>query len=138
MLAKTLGSSQSRTKAHEEEHAVFLSGNGPLAEEVREALMRDERARLIEQGHKTKKSDAARKVNSFVQNIMHFRDSNVATTDPPIERVAVLDEAQRAWDVKPEGINAHEKIEATTWFLKEGMAAAAPDATAPQRCKRLD
>jgi hypothetical protein len=40
------------------------------------------------------------------------------------------DEAQRAWDVKPEGINVHEKIEATTWFLKEGMTAAAPDATA--------
>jgi hypothetical protein len=33
--------------------------------------------------------------------------------------------------VKPEGINVHEKIEATTWFLKEGMTAAAPDATAP-------
>jgi Uncharacterized conserved protein (DUF2075) len=130
MLAKTLGSSQSRTKAHEEEHAVFLSDNGPLAEEVREALMRDERARLIEQGHKTKKSDAARKVNSFVQNIMHFRDSNVATTDPPIERVAVFDEAQRAWDVKQEGINVHEKIEATTWFLNGRNDCRRPDATA--------
>lgn len=88
-----------RTKAHEEEHAVFLSGNGPLVEVLREALARDEHGRLKEQGQKTKKSDAARKVNSFVQNIMHFRDGNVVTSEPPIERVAVFDEAQRAWDM---------------------------------------
>jgi schlafen family protein len=89
-----------RTKAHEEEHAVFLSGNGPLVEVLREALARDEHTRLKEQGHRIRKSDAVRKVNSFVQNIMHFRDSNVVTTEPPIERVAVFDEAQRAWDAK--------------------------------------
>ncbi|MGY3610776.1 MULTISPECIES: DNA/RNA helicase domain-containing protein [unclassified Bradyrhizobium] len=90
-----------RTQAHKEEHAVFLSGNGPLVEVLREALARDEYGRLKEQGQKTKKSDAARKVNSFVQNIMHFRDSNVVTSEPPIERVAVFDEAQRAWDMNP-------------------------------------
>jgi hypothetical protein len=37
-------------------------------------------------------------VKSFVQNIMHFRDANLITSEPPIERVAVFDEAQRAWD----------------------------------------
>ena len=89
-----------RTKAHQDEHAVFLSGNGPLVEVLREALARDEHDRLKEQGEKTKKSDAARKVNSFVQNIMHFRDSSLVNPDAPIERVAVFDEAQRAWDAK--------------------------------------
>ncbi|MGY4317633.1 DUF2075 domain-containing protein [Bradyrhizobium sp. JR3.5] len=89
-----------RTKAHEEEHAVFLSGNGPLVEVLREALARDEHAQLKERGEKAKKSDAVRKVKSFVQNIMHFRDSNLVTSEPPIERVAVFDEAQRAWDTK--------------------------------------
>ena len=89
-----------RTKAHEDEHAVFLSGNGPLVEVLREALARDEHARLKERGEKTKKSDAARKVNSFVQNIMHFRDGSLANSAAPIERVAVFDEAQRAWDAK--------------------------------------
>jgi schlafen family protein len=88
-----------RTKAHEEEHAVFLSGNGPLVEVLREALARDEYGRQKERGQKSKKADAARKVNSFVQNIMHFRDNNLTTTEPPIERVAVFDEAQRAWDM---------------------------------------
>ena len=87
-----------RTKAHADEHAVFLSGNGPLVEVLREALARDEHARLRERGEKTKKSDAARKVRSFVQNIMHFRDSNLMNSDAPVERVAVFDEAQRAWD----------------------------------------
>ncbi|MFK4720814.1 hypothetical protein ABIE89_001914 [Bradyrhizobium niftali] len=89
-----------RTKAHEEEHAVFLSGNGPLVEVLREALARDEHAQLKERGEKSRKSDALRKVKSFVQNIMHFRDSNLVTSEPPIERVAVFDEAQRAWDAK--------------------------------------
>ena len=87
-----------RTKAHEDEHAVFLSGNGPLVEVLREALARDEHSRSKEQGEKSKKSDAARKVNSFVQNMMHFRDNSLLTSDAPIERVAVFDEAQRAWD----------------------------------------
>jgi schlafen family protein len=35
-----------RTNAHEEEHAVFLSGNGPLVDVLREALARDEHAQL--------------------------------------------------------------------------------------------
>jgi len=89
-----------RTKAHGDEHAVFLSGNGPLVEVLREALARDEYAQSKERGEKSKKSEAARKVKSFVQNIMHFRDANLVTSEPPIERVAVFDEAQRAWDTK--------------------------------------
>jgi hypothetical protein len=36
----------------------------------------------------------------LVQNIMHFRDSSLQTWNAPIERVAVFDEAQRAWDAK--------------------------------------
>jgi hypothetical protein len=87
-----------RTKAHEDEHAVFLSGNGPLVEVLREALARDEHAQLKDRGEKSKKSEATRKVKSFVQNIMHFRDASLVTSEPPIERVAVFDEAQRAWD----------------------------------------
>ena len=31
-----------RMRAHDDEHAVFLSGNGPLVEVLREALARDE------------------------------------------------------------------------------------------------
>ena len=87
-----------RTNVHEEEHAVFLSGNGPLVEVLREALARDEYDRSRNSGQKIRKADAERKVKSFIQNIMHFRDANLGISNPPIERVAVFDEAQRAWD----------------------------------------
>jgi hypothetical protein len=83
---------------HEEEHAVFLSGNGPLVEVLREALARDEYDRSKNSGKKIRKADAERRVKSFIQNIMHFRDANLGIPDPPIEKVAVFDEAQRAWD----------------------------------------
>lgn len=87
-----------RTKTHKDEHAVFLSGNGPLVEVLSEALARDEHERSKGIGPTIRKSDAERKVKKFIQNIMHFRDSSMQTTDAPIERVAVFDEAQRAWD----------------------------------------
>ena len=87
-----------RTSAHEDEHAVFLSGNGPLVDVLREALARDEHAQSKLTGSPIRKADAARKVKSFIQNIMHFRDDSLTSADAPIERVAVFDEAQRAWD----------------------------------------
>jgi hypothetical protein len=87
-----------RTQIHKDEHAVFLSGNGPLVDVLREALARDEHERSKLTESPIRKADAARKVKSFVQNIMHFRDDNLASSKPPIERVAVFDEAQRAWD----------------------------------------
>jgi hypothetical protein len=65
---------------------------------LREALARDEHDRSRNIGQKIRKADAARKVKSFIQNIMHFRDAYLGISDPPIERVAVFDEAQRAWD----------------------------------------
>jgi hypothetical protein len=37
-------------------------------------------------------------VKSFIQNIHHFRDASLQNPAVPIERVAVFDEAQRAWD----------------------------------------
>jgi len=89
-----------RTKVHKEEHAVFLSGNGPLVGVLREALARDEQAQAKALKKKTKKADAMRKVEPFIQNIHHFRDANLTTDAAPIEHVAVFDEAQRAWDKK--------------------------------------
>jgi hypothetical protein len=82
-----------RAKDHNDEHAVFLSGNGPLVEVLREALARDQ----SERDGITKK-DALRKVASFVQNIHHFRDEALKDSQAPVEKVVVFDEAQRAWD----------------------------------------
>lgn len=83
----------SRSKAHSDEHAVFLSGNGPLVEVLREALARDQ---MVREG--LKKSIALRQVESFVQNIHHFRDEALKSDRPPVEKVVIFDEAQRAWN----------------------------------------
>ena len=98
-----------RTKTHEDEHAVFLSGNGPLVEVLREALARDEKLRAEEAGRSINVGEARRKVKSFIQNIHHFRDANLTTSEPPIEKVVVFDEAQRAWDANKIGKFMKEK-----------------------------
>ena len=75
------------------EHAVFLSGNGPLVEVLREALARDQANR-----EGISKAEAKRKTEQFIQNIHHFRDDALNQTGAPIEKVVIFDEAQRAWD----------------------------------------
>jgi hypothetical protein len=86
-----------RMKADEDEHAVFLSGNGPLVDVLREALSRDEVATSKENGEPITKKVAAIKANAFIQNIHHFRDDNLISQKAPVEKVVVFDEAQRAW-----------------------------------------
>ena len=88
-----------RKNIYEDEHAVFLSGNGPLVDVLREALTRDEVQRVKALGNKIKKDDSYRKASSFIQNIHHFRDDSLLTDKAPIEKVVVFDEAQRAWTV---------------------------------------
>ncbi|EXI62810.1 hypothetical protein MHD_06710 [Mannheimia granulomatis] len=84
-----------RMNIAEEEHAVFLSGNGPLVNVLREALMRD----AVAQSHsKLKKSTVRPKVEAFIQNIHHFRDEYLKDLTAPIEKVVIFDEAQRAWN----------------------------------------
>lgn len=82
-----------RQKIAEDEHAVFLSGNGPLVDVLQEALARDDAKR----NHILRK-EASRKVKEFIQIIHHFRDDAISVDTPPVEKVAIFDEAQRAWD----------------------------------------
>ncbi len=89
-----------RMKIDEDEHAVFLSGNGPLVAVLREALTRDEVQTAKENGKPLTKKEAAIKSNAFIQNIHHFRDDNLLSDRAPIEKVVVFDEAQRAWTQK--------------------------------------
>jgi len=87
-----------RMKADKDEHAVFLSGNGPLVDVLREALTRDEVLTAKEKGENLTKKQAAIKANAFIQNIHHFRDEYLKDEfNAPIEKVVVFDEAQRAW-----------------------------------------
>ncbi len=89
-----------RMKIAEDENAVFLSGNGPLVEVLREALTRDEVNTAKLNGHKLTKKEAAIKANAFIQNIHHFRDEGLISDKAPTEKVVVFDEAQRAWTQK--------------------------------------
>lgn len=87
----------SRTKISKEEHAVFLSGNGPLVSVLREALVRDKLEVVKKQG--ITKTEVRQEVEPFIQNIHHFRDEYLRDKSAPIERVVIFDEAQRAWNV---------------------------------------
>ncbi len=89
-----------RQRAHSDEHAVFLSGNGPLVDVLREALALDAVAKAKEAGRATSKVQEDRRASAFIQNIHHFRDDALANPAAPVEKVAVFDEAQRAWNVE--------------------------------------
>lgn len=81
-------------------HAVFLSGNGPLVAVLREALTRDEVARQKQRSpNPEKKGRVEERIKAFIQNIHHFRDELLIGEAPPLEHVAIFDEAQRAWDL---------------------------------------
>ncbi len=82
-----------RSARQDDEHATFLSGNGPLVDVLREALVRDHRERTGGQ-----RSAAERHVQAFIQNIHHFRDEYVHSDAAPSDHVVIFDEAQRAWN----------------------------------------
>ena len=82
-------------------YSVFLSGNGPLVAVLREALARDQVKRARESGRTSRKGHARSEVKAFIQNVHHFRDEClIDLKKPPIEHVALFDEAQRAWDLQ--------------------------------------
>jgi len=82
-------------------YSVYLSGNGPLVDILREALARDKVRLVKERGGSLKKGVAMSEVKAFIQNVHHFRDEClIDEKSPPIEHVALFDEAQRAWNVE--------------------------------------
>jgi hypothetical protein len=88
-----------RMDPDQDEHAVFLSGNGPLVEVLRAALAQDvlQRPRSLE-AKKPTRMEEEKKAAAFIQNIHHFRDESLGSLLPPVEKVVVFDEAQRAWN----------------------------------------
>jgi hypothetical protein len=74
--------------------AVFLTGNPSLVHVLREALARDA-------GKTATALRAARqRMQSAIQALPLFRDDNISRTEPPHERVVVIDEAQRSWSAE--------------------------------------
>lgn len=102
-------------------HSVFLSGNGPLVAILREALARDRVEQERQAGRVLRKGAARQQVESFIQNVHHFRDECLVDTGPPPEHVAIFDEAQRAWN-----------REQTVAFMSRKKGRADFDASEPE------
>lgn len=88
-----LNIANSRHQFEANEHAVFLSGNGPLVDVLQAALAKDCAMR-----EDITVAEAKRRTKAFVQIIHKFRDEALMTEQPPTEKVVIFDEAQRAWD----------------------------------------
>ncbi len=100
-------------------HSVYLSGNGPLVAVLREALARDKVRRERELQRTVRISAARSEVKQFIQNVHHFRDECLRDTRPPIEHVALFDEAQRAWNLEQTKRFMREKRKQTKFELSE-------------------
>jgi hypothetical protein len=82
-------------------YSVFLSGNGPLVQILHEALARDLVSQAKLRKERAKKGEAKSRIKAFIQNVHHFRDECLEdAARPPVEHVALFDEAQRAWDLQ--------------------------------------
>ncbi len=77
--------------------AVLLSGNSPLVAVLQQALVNDKIKREKEKGNKISEATALREVKSFIQEIHNYRDEYIDNDRIPPERIAIFDEAQRAW-----------------------------------------
>ena len=88
------------------EHAVFLSGNGPLIRVLQEALAQDhvrnnkDKRKHDPDERKITKKDALSKTKTLIQGIGNFLAESMEDASAPHERIIVFDEAQRAWDSK--------------------------------------
>ena len=102
-----------RSDALRGERAVFLSGNFPLVTVLQEALARDKVEQERQRGNRVSKADALRSTSAFIQIIHKYRDSFVGNDHIPPERIAIFDEAQRAW--------THDMI-AKFMLTKKGVA----------------
>ena len=105
----------------DELYSVFLSGNGPLVAILKEALARDKVKRAKDKGERMKKSTARSEVQAFIQIVHHFRDEGLKDGAPPIEHVALFDEAQRAWT-----------LEQTAKFMREKKGRPDFDMSEPE------
>ena len=123
---KTLVGLNIATRYSDEEselYSVFLSGNKPLVDILREALARDcIRREKLTTGKTLKKGEARARVKAFIQNVHHFRDDCLKNEkQAPVEHVALFDEAQRAWNK-----------EQTVKFMRQKKGISDFDASEPE------
>lgn len=82
--------------------SVYLSGNGPLVEVLREALKKS----VKDKKQNKKETEAA--INALIQSSFAFKRDNARLNTPTPEHIMIFDEAQRVWDVQ-KMTRKHEK-----------------------------
>ena len=114
LVGLNIANRRHRFNTGDEEHAVFLSGNEPLVTVLREALTRYQNEKRKQHCADCKISHPGRdcdgcefnltkgqifaETKSFIQMIHWFRDDSLLEGHPaPIDKIAIFDEAQRAW-----------------------------------------
>ena len=82
--------------------SVYLSGNGPLVEVLREALVRSVKAKK----QYNKETKAA--IETLIQSSFAFKKDNSSHSLPTPENILIFDEAQRVWN-KEQMTRKHNK-----------------------------
>lgn len=72
--------------------SVYLSGNGPLVEVLREALKRSVKAK------KQYNRETETAINALIQSSYAFKKDNASHNNPTPENILIFDEAQRVWN----------------------------------------
>lgn len=77
--------------------SVYLSGNGPLVEVLREALKLSVKEKMKKESKEVKReTDAA--INALIQSSFSFKKDNVRSKNVTPEHIMIFDEAQRVWN----------------------------------------
>lgn len=77
--------------------SVYLSGNGPLVEVLREALKLSVKEKIRSENKETKiETDAA--INALIQSSYSFKNDNAKMETITPEHIMIFDEAQRVWN----------------------------------------
>jgi len=82
--------------------SVYLSGNGPLVDVLREALKKS----VKDKKQLNRETQAA--INALIQSSYAFKKDNAGETRPTAENILIFDEAQRVWNAE-KMTKKHEK-----------------------------
>ena len=77
--------------------SVYLSGNGPLVDVLREALKQSVKEKLRSENKETKKETEAA-INALIQSSYSFKNDNAKSENITPEHIMIFDEAQRVWN----------------------------------------
>jgi DUF2075 family protein len=109
------------SKPEDDLYSVYLSGNGPLVDVLQNALADS----WLAAGKVKTKNAGLTRASSLIQDGYEFRQTCLTNPNPPVEKILIFDEAQRAWD--------EEQVDA--WSRKHNYQT--PNASEPELTVRF-